>query len=432
MRAMTKAAIATAAALVAAGTIAANRSAVGEPGPDKPAATRPAATAPSAGTRPAIPLAGLPGKPGPHVEKVKALGGDSWLALGSPAPDPVWGKARGRAWTPKMAYAPDLGAAFLYGEGQHAFVKPDGRFQDDLWAYDVFAHRWICVYPGSSLKELQVTLDRHGFDVGPDGDPVPVCQAVHGYLNMTYDTDARKLMFLPCGSPYSRSRLGARLTSLPAGMDRKRIRMCPWFYDTRAGRFERKYVEGVFPDGTNMEATVEYVSSKKQFFWMHVRTVWFYNPAGSVWVKSANKGAPPPFGIDPVACLDTKRDRVYLHKGDAFCVYDIKTETWLDLQPTGTLPKGTGVGGVAETMTYDSASDVVILNDYRQCPRKGIFVYDPAANTWTTEPRPIPKEITDRTLLNAFYCPELNVHVFHGAGDSDDNGAVWVYRYAPR
>jgi hypothetical protein len=30
---------------------------------------------------------------------------------------------------------------------------------------------------------------------------------------------------------------------------------------------------------------------------------------------------------------------------------------------------------------------------------------------------------------NSFYSPELNVHFFHLASDSEDNGVMWVYRY---
>ena len=48
------------------------------------------------------PLAGLPSKPGPHVEKIKALGDNEWLNLGPPAADPKWGRARGRSWGSNM------------------------------------------------------------------------------------------------------------------------------------------------------------------------------------------------------------------------------------------------------------------------------------------------------------------------------------------
>ncbi len=89
-------------------------------------------------------------------------------------------------------------------------------------------------------------------------------------------------------------------------------------------------------------------------------------------------------------------------------------------------------GGRDMTMTYDIANDVVVLNVYRDSPQKrGIYIYDPAANTWNGKPRPIPEQFVPRLNLNAFYDPERNVHVYHAAGDSEDNGVIWVYRYAP-
>ena len=79
------------------------------------------------------PLADLPSKPGAHIEKIKAMGDNEWLNLGVPAADPLWGKARGSSWGAKaLILAPDKRGAFLYGEGVHAYVKPDGHVMDDL------------------------------------------------------------------------------------------------------------------------------------------------------------------------------------------------------------------------------------------------------------------------------------------------------------
>ncbi len=111
------------------------------------------------------PLAGLPSKPGPQVELIRGMGPDAWLELGPPAADPQWGRARGRSWTPKMAYAADLRVAWLYGSGQHGFVKPDGRYQDDLWAYDVSAGKWERPYvegPGPDQRCESVLEDLPG------------------------------------------------------------------------------------------------------------------------------------------------------------------------------------------------------------------------------------------------------------------------------
>ena len=47
------------------------------------------------------PLAELPSKPGPHLDKIKALGDNQWVNLGAPAADPKWGKARGSSWGAK-------------------------------------------------------------------------------------------------------------------------------------------------------------------------------------------------------------------------------------------------------------------------------------------------------------------------------------------
>src|SRR5262249_10955616 len=93
-------------------------------------------------------LADCPSKPGPLIEKIKALKDGEWLKLGAPRADPKWGHARGRSWGAKMAYASDVGGAFFNGQGVHGYIKPDGYFMDDIWFYDLYAHRWICLYPG--------------------------------------------------------------------------------------------------------------------------------------------------------------------------------------------------------------------------------------------------------------------------------------------
>ena len=81
------------------------------------------------------PLAGLPSRPGAHIEKVRALRDNEWLELGPPAADPKWDRAGGRSWTSEMPFAPELRGAFLFGEGVHGYTKPDGHYMDDLGAY---------------------------------------------------------------------------------------------------------------------------------------------------------------------------------------------------------------------------------------------------------------------------------------------------------
>ena len=58
------------------------------------------------------------------------------------------------------------------------------------------------------------------------------------------------------------------------------------------------------------------------------------------------------------------------------------------------------------------------------------MVYDPEANAWHDDPLPVPDRLgRNRQPKNGFFDPELAVLFLHSAGDSDDNGTVWVYRY---
>src|SRR5262249_26437679 len=143
------------------------------------------------------PLRDLPSKPGPHVEKIRALGDNSWLELGTPKPDSKWGKARGRSWCAAMPYAAELSGAFLFGEGVHGYAKPDGHYMDDLWFYDVNDHRWICCYPGADTKKLALHIDDEGFEATKGDDQIPVASQAHGYSMNTYDSDNQRFLSMP-------------------------------------------------------------------------------------------------------------------------------------------------------------------------------------------------------------------------------------------
>ena len=57
--------------------------------------------------------------------------------------------------------------------------------------------------------------------------------------------------------------------------------------------------------------------------------------------------------------------------------------------------------------------------------------WPPAARrTWARRPAPRPPALADPNLMHTgFYDPELNVHLWHAAGDGRDNGTMWAYRY---
>jgi hypothetical protein len=393
------------------------------------------------------PLMDLPSKPGPHIEKIKALGDNAWLNLGSPSADPKWGKGRGRSWSSRMVYAPDLKGAFLFGEGVHNWWnKENNRYMDDLFVYDIPAHRWVCAYPGTDVTNYDLKLDKNGFEVDKDGRPVPVGQLGHGYENLTYDTDRKRFIFMPGASgdwqaaaPFGKKRLalGVKGQGLPHHCS-------PWLYDVQTGRWGLRKVEGPCPgrSATTLGMTFVYVPAmKKAFFWdPTTQEAWLYDPAENTWSNLKSKGLPAPLGIDKVACLDSKRQRIYLGGAKSFWCYDLKTNAFIDLQPKGKPPENVdgylyGPFSTARSvMNYDSANDVAVVCYRPQLEPKdaskkggGVYTYDPAANAWSETPRMLPAEF--RKCASSFYDPELNAHFVHCAGDSVDDGVMLVYRY---
>jgi hypothetical protein len=402
---------------------------------------------------PVGPLAALPSKPGPHIEKIRAMADGTWLSLGSPAADPKWGKARGRAWSAPMPYAADRQAAFLTGEGVHGwFNKETNRYMDDLWAYDVNAHRWICLYPGADVKNISLKTNADGFEVDQNGQPIPVAQMAHAFSQVTYDSDRKRFQFMPCPGPDWVIALGERRKSWNGLLKWPYVppSCSPWLYNVATGQFELHKVKGAIPPVGGMAYVLVYLPSLKKSFYYRSgqKDVWLYDAADNTWSKLTPKGPPPPFGIDANACLDLKRGRIYLGGGyypvaagpSAFWCYDVAANAWIDLAPKGKPCLGCKRYGPNQAlMHYDAASDAVVLF-YHRLPQAmpdgdfnpgakafGIYIYDPAANTWSETPLPLAKETGQ--CPSGFFSPDLNAHFIHCAGDSADNGVMSVYRY---
>jgi hypothetical protein len=386
------------------------------------------------------PLRGLPSAPGAHIERIKALKDNSWLELGAPAADPKWGRARGRSWTSEMPLAPKRRGAFLYGEGVHGYTKPDGHYMDDLWFYDFHAHRWICCYPGADTRSLKLTLNADGFEVDAAGKLVPVAQQAHGYEMNTYNTDQNRFLSMPNVHPYWERDLPQRKTWLkPAPSDAS-----PWSFDTATGDWSRRRTGTPGPSSSYGDTFI-YLPGRKQAFFLHRNSdVWLYDTEANKWQSVEPTGPRPPFGIDATSCFDSKRNRIYIGGGsypvtpagkNAFWVYDLAKNAWIDPQPTGAPCKGsTGYPTKNAVMVYDSTNDRVLLvfhSHFDDRPeRLGVYVYDPDANAWLDEKLEIPDKLgRDNQPKNGFYDGELGVVFLHTAGDSRDDGTIWVYRY---
>ncbi len=384
------------------------------------------------------PLAALPSTPGETIARFKTLGDNEWLALGPPAADPKRGRARGRAWGCTMAFAPDLHGAFLFGEGVHGWWnRKTGRYMDDLWFYDVPGHRWICVFPGTEVTAYRKLLTEDGFEADAEGRPVPVASMAHAYEMVTYDTHRRQFLSMPCPGDYWNAIQGRREFLQQQKGKLNRDHASPWMYDTVAGRWDRLKTRSASPVSGFGGSLVYLAARERVFFYQPGDGVHYYYPAWNDWSEVKARGTRPPFGIDSTCCYDSRRDRIYLGGGsypvaqgnNALWIWDVKSDSWIDPKPKGKPCNGSNSYATnIAAMHYDLANDTVLVFRHTGSAQEcGVFAYDPEHNQWTTVGK-LPAR-WPQGQVNSFYDPLLNVHFFHVAGDSEDNGVIVAYRY---
>lgn len=388
------------------------------------------------------PLANRPSKPGPHLDKVKALGNNAWLNLGKPAPDQKYGPAQGRAWGRKMAFAPDLRGAFIYGEGVHGGTTRRGsekHYNDDLYFYDINTHAWVCCYPGTPLNNPVIKLDPvTGFETNAQGEVIPVAPSVHAYWTSEYDTELKMFMFMPSpATPYWGPALGKFRPHVwkdrqLAGRTPCRQPGSPYYWDPKTGKWERRKAAGAAP-GCNVDNAFFYSPRLKKAIYFF-RGTYLYDYAANAWTKASDDG-----GGNGAYCYDSKRDRIYMVTGrserdenhnwhpvpgsNRLRMYDIAANKWSAPPHKG--DAGGGMESAQAFFTYDTANDVAVLHIHQRH-----HVYSPDANEWTALPQTCPDE-PNWGASSGFYDPETNAHFYFNAGDSSTApGNMWAWRYA--
>jgi hypothetical protein len=403
----------------------------------------------------AAPLAGLPSKPGPHIAKIKALGDNQWLKLPDTAADPKcpsWrGKSYGRSWSPKAAYAAELGGAFITGEGRHNGTdRKTGYYGDDVWFYDLYANRWIAIYPGThipsfegKLKDGTYKIDDKGIIRDKTGMPIPAgTMSGHAGFLLDYDKANRKFFWggSTCGwltgglkAPYQRALKAQGKKGAAAGL---------WMYDVASGKFER-FAHAPVPYKTRNFNFYQYVPSTRTIMNCGLRGQewWMDLKAGTV-KKTKASGDRPAKGSAYGACYDSKRDRVYVFGAagygirkekfvpeDHFYYYDVKTKTWVKPKAKNSPTMNYAWGRFM--MEYDSVNDRVLVMyiTHRMAKEdRAIHVYDPATNKFAA-PIPVTEEQLPTGYCHSFFCPELNAFVIHRSRGDNRPGNTWVWRY---
>ena len=399
----------------------------------------------------------MPTKPEAHIEKIKSLGNNSWLELEAPKADPKFGPSHGRSWSSRMAYAPDLGGAFIFGEGAHGWMYKDNFYADDLFFYNALANAWVCAYPGFDVtKYNEVKINADGFETLND-IPTPIASMVHGWAMTIYDTDRRCFMSMPSPGNYWDKIVGRRQVIGQGGEEYcpkiNNLQASPWMWDVNKGTWNRLKTKNSIDKVLGFGAVLIYVPSLKKI-WAYSRYgMYFYDNATNDWEKIIAKGPKPPFGIEMNACFDSKRGKIYLGGGDypiapkgsnAFWIYDIKTNTFIDPSPKGEPCNGeTHYGTNDAIMNYDTVNDVVVLFKTSKIGA-GVYVYDPEKNEWTTalteketlycikDQAPTSKGIY--YIRSGYYDEKLNAHFVLGSSDiyfpdQNPNWEALVYRY---
>ncbi len=340
-----------------------------------------------------------------------------------------------------------------------------GYYGDDVWFYDLYANRWIAIYPGThvptfaqKLKDGTYKIDDIGIIRDKDGQAIPVCTMTgHGGCLMDYDKANRK--FVWAGTTVGWLAVKGLREPYAAAMKeqgKKLLYNGLWMYDVASGKTEwfRKDKEHLnAPSKGDSLGWIQYVDSQKKLFMStdkrwgiappRTSLEWWYD-MGAMKVDSAPRKGDIPLGFGST-CYDPKRDRVYAYvissynpspdkpfvPEEHFYYYDVKTGAWVNPKAKNS-PNIPGLTNGRWMMEYDSVNDRVmimyIIHQGVAQEDRNIHVYNAETNEFE---KPIP--VTDKELPmgfgHSFFCPELNAYFIHSSPADNRAGNTWVWRY---
>jgi hypothetical protein len=225
---------------------------------------------------------------------------------------------------------------------------------------------------------------------------------------------------------------------------KKPVQLCGFEYNTLTGRFENEPGSGSCGGAGEGFARVLYVPASKQYFIGGVGGMGTYDPDTRKCAEIGAKG-PKPTGYDISACYDSKRNRIVFATA-GLNSYDIATQTWSVLKPSGLGPVakdniGCAWGTNKLSIEHDAVNDALVVIMHEEFPKwaldggkerpAGVYVYSPEANSWDG-PRPLPADVAKLgtgMAANTCYDRELNAFFCWVAGSSQNPPhSMWVYR----
>ena len=399
---------------------------------------------------PGNPLANIPSAPGETVTKIKNMKDNEWLYLGAPAPDPVCGIARGRSWG-GHAFAParKLRGALFTGEGVHAYVKPDGFGMDDWWFYDINKHRWICLFQGTNTKELlqqvqneDIVIDSEGRAVDRGGQPIPAHLMIHAYHYLTYHPGENKFYISAQRTPYKRYYMpgikydgygdngnpiymGAihdAITLLEQkGLTHDKKKFGPWSYNVNNGKFERELASNGSGGEFSNFPFLHYIQSRNKLLLIQSSFVKYYDPVQNSWGEPLSSQIP----WIAIGSYDQRREQLILgsEEGSKLWIYKLNEQSWISIETPITNLSSNRVA-----IIYDRKNDIFLIFDFWNTQK--VYFFNPETFKLSSGIPFNPVFDSQRsTTSGVFYDEELGVSFIHTAGDSSDDGKIWVYKY---
>lgn len=307
----------------------------------------------------------------------------------------------------KIVYAPAPVKRVVMLDNYHELSSEPNQ---SMVAYDFEANRWDVLDIGASFHSEYMP------------------EAGHPVGGFTYDPALHSFLYYCCSS-------GSNQAETPYAM---------WLYDF-LGQTGRPKQTSPKPGMILYESAS--FDSFNNIYVLHGGTsfegTWTYNPSTNTYVKQSPGGTlPNPSLLQHSMTFNTSDHKVYLFGGqigssysnDLF-KYDVPTNTWTQLSPTGTRPAPRWRSAFA----YDSTNNVFMLYGGQDGSQvyNDTWIYNPATNAWLRlTPAQIPPLGGTAPFENLAYDSDHNVFVLilTGAGGytggSFGYGAqTWFFRY---